>query len=225
LNNGYFKGDVVLPESYVKNAMTLHNIGDDIYEKDAFLFGDGLGWRLRSSYGHYRVEHGGNSFGFSSELIMFPFEKIGIVVLTNQNLSLLPYMVADIIVRRLFQLDRAVEYPISVEEVYKPELKSKGLNKEKMPTHSLNDYEGNYMAKGYGEITIIKVGDGLFAKFPTYGFKLEHLYHNSFYLKGTEDFDEPYSPEFTVKFNYNPQGKIATLQLYSQEEPIDFIKQ
>lgn len=225
LNNGYFQEEAVLPESYVKNAMTLHNIGDDNYEKDAFLFGDGLGWRLRSSYGHYRVEHGGNSFGFSSELMMFPFEKIGIVVLTNQNLSLLPYMVADIIVRRLFQLETTIEYPISVEEVYKPELKSKGLNKEKMPTHSLNDYEGNYMAKGYGEISIMKVDDGLLAVFPTYDFKLEHLYYNSFYLKGTEDFNEPYSPEFNVKFNYNPQGEISTLQLYSQKEPIDFIKQ
>jgi len=224
LNNGDFEGKEVLPQRYVKEATTLQNISHGNYEKDAFLFGDGFGWRLRSSYGHYRVEHGGNSFGFSSELIMFPFEKIGIVVLTNQNLSLLPFVVADTIVRRLFQIATDIEYPVKVDEVYRPASKSKGLNEEEPPTHSLEDYEGIYYANGYGKIEVIKTAGGLYANFPTYTFKLEHLNYNSFYLKGTSEFKEPYSPEFTVKFTVDTEARIDALNIYSPKEPIEFVK-
>lgn len=225
LDNGNFKGKGVLPEAYVKKATTLQNISTSDYERDAYLFGDGFGWRLRSSYGHFRVEHGGNSFGFSTELMMFPFEKIGVVVLTNQNLSLLPYMVADAIVRRLLQQDPMGEYPVKVDEVYRPALKSKGVDHERQPSLPFDAYPGHYAAKGYGEIEILEKGDGLYAKFPTYLFKLEHLNFNSFYLKGTKDFDEPYSPEFTVKFTLGTNGKVDALKLYSQKDPIDFIKE
>lgn len=224
LNNGVFEGNQVLPQSYVQKAMTLQNISEGGYEKDAFLFGDGFGWRLRSSYGHFRVEHGGNNFGFSAELMMFPFDKIGIVVLTNQNLSLLPFMVADAIVQRMFELDREIEYPVKVDEVYRPALDNKGLNTAKLPSHPLKDYQGTYYAKGYGEIEIIKKEEELFAQLPTYRFKLEHLNFNSFYFKGTSDFKEPYSPEFTVKFEVDTEGSVFALKMYSQKKPIDFIK-
>lgn len=224
VKKGNFEGSNILPEAYIKKASTLQNRNDNDYEQDYYLSGDGFRWRLKSSYGHFKVEHGGNNFGFSSEMLYFPFEGIGIVVLTNENLSLLPYIVADIIVKRLFELEPENEYPTVVAEIYKPNPKSKGLNKEKLPLQPLENFVGTYSAKGFGIVEVIKEGHELFTIIPTYKFQLEHLNYNRFFLKGTSDFVEPFSPVFTSKFIHDTSGKINLLEIYSQKEPIKFEK-
>jgi CubicO group peptidase (beta-lactamase class C family) len=225
LNNGDFEGLNVIPTAYVKKATVLQNSDGSDYEKEAFLFGNGFGWRLRSSYGYFRVEHGGNNFGFSSDMMLFPFEGIGIVVLTNQNLSSLPYMIADNIVKRLFELEPEAKYPTVITDIYKPNPERKGLNKDTLPTHPLEDFVGAYFAKGFGKIEVIKEGTKLFAILPTYKFLLEHLNYNSFFFKGTMDFKEPFSPEWTIKFIDDTRGEITVLELHSQKEPIEFVKE
>lgn len=224
LNDGIFNETKVIPSSYINQATRLQNIKGGKYEKDAFLFGDGFGWRLRSSYGHYRIDHGGNTFGFSSALIMFPLEKIGVVVLTNQDNSLLPHIIADNITRRLFKIDPEPAYPVKVTEIFKPST-YKPLNKYKMPTHSLNLYCGTYVAKGFGEIEIVNEENKLYVVLPTYKFQLEHLNYDSFFLKATKEFKDIFNPEFTIKFIDNTKGNIAQLKMYSQKEPIEFNKE
>jgi CubicO group peptidase (beta-lactamase class C family) len=226
LNNGMFNNEQVIPSNYIQEATRLQNIKEDIYEKDAFLFGEGFGWRLRSAYGHFRIGHGGNTFGFSSNLVMFPFEKIGIVVLTNQDNSQLPYMVADNIARRLLKLDSFPgEYPVVVKDIFKPSLKTnKSLNSEKMPTHGLDSFCGLYKAKGFGEIKIEKQKNTLYAVLPTHKFQLEHLYYNTFFLKATEEFKEVFNPQFNIQFVNNLSNQISSLKMYSQKEPIEFYK-
>lgn len=223
LNNGVFNEKQVIPQNYISEATRLQNIKGGIYEKDAFLFGDGFGWRLRSSYGHFRIDHGGNTFGFSSNLVMFPFEKIGIVVVTNQDNSLLPFMIADNIARRLFRLNPSPEeYPVVVKDIFKPNTVKKELNKDKLPTHSLNAFCGTYEAKGYGKIKVVKEENTLYAILPTFKFHLEHLNYNSFFFKATEDFKEVFNPQFTIQFVNNTEGDVWQLKMYSQKEPIEF---
>jgi hypothetical protein len=65
----------------------------------------------------------------------------------------------------------------------------------------------------------------LFAILPTYKFLLEHLNYNSFFFKGTMDFKEPFSPEWTIKFIDDTRGEITVLELHSQKEPIEFVKE
>lgn len=223
LNDGVFNEIKVIPSNYINQATRLQNIKGGNYDKDAFLFGDGFGWRLRSSYGHYRIDHGGNTFGFSSALIMFPLEKIGVVVLTNQDNSLLPHIIADNITRRLFKIEPELEYPVNVTEIFKPST-YKSLNKDKMPTHSLNSYCGTYKAKGFGKIEIVHEENKLHAVLPTYKFQLEHLNYDSFFLKATNEFKDIFNPEFTIQFITNTEGNISQLKMYSQKEPIEFNK-
>lgn len=225
LNDGVFNETKVIPSDYINKATRLHNIKGGNYDKDAFLFGDGFGWRLRSSYGHYRIDHGGNTFGFSSALIMFPFEKIGVVVLTNQDNTLLPHLIADNITRRLFGLSPEPEYPVNVTEIFKPYKETKPLNKDKMPTHSLSSFCGTYHAKGLGEIEIVYEDHKLYAVLPTYKFLLEHLNNDSFFLKATNEFNEVFNPQYTIQFMTNTEGNISTLKMYSQKEPIEFNKE
>jgi CubicO group peptidase (beta-lactamase class C family) len=224
LNNGIFNDSQVIPKEYIDKATILQNSNGGNYEKEAFLFGDGFGWRLRSSYGRYRIEHGGNTFGFSSDLIMFPFENLGIIVLTNQDNSILPYLVADNITRRFFNLDPEPNYPVSVKEIFKP-LPYKSFNTEKMPSHPLSSFCGIYEAKGFGKIEIVKEGNRLYAVLPTFKFQLEHVNYNSFFFKPTKDFKYSFIPQFDIQFINDISGNITVLKLYSQKEPIEFNKE
>ena len=225
LNNGVFNEKQIIPKKYVTEATRLQNPKGGVYEKDAFLFGDGFGWRLKTSYGKYRIHHGGNTSGFTSNLVMFPFEKIGIVVLANQENSLLPYVVADNITRKLFNLKPVEEYPVDVTDIYKPSSEDKTLNKDKLPTHPLNLFIGTYKAKGLGKIEVIYENRNLYAVLPTFKFKLAHLNYNSFYFKGTKKFNGSFNPEFTVEFINNTEGDISQLNLHSQKEPVVFEKE
>ena len=223
LNNGKFKDSQIISEEYIQKATTLQNIKGGNYEENAFLFGDGFGWRLRSSYGHFRIEHGGNTFGFSSDLAMFPFDKIGIVVLTNQDNSLLPYAIVDIITRRLFEIDPVPEYPINVADIFKP-MPYKHLNKDKMPSHSLSSYSGTYTAKGFGTIEVLNEDERLYALLPNYKFQLEHVNYDSFFFKPSKEFKDVYNPQFTIQFITDTEGEISMLKMYSQKEPVQFYK-
>lgn len=229
LNEGIFNNKQVVPKAYIQNASSLQNIkyGDhENYEKNSFLQGEGFGWRLRSWFGHYRLRHGGNTMGFSTVMELFPFDNIGIVVLTNQTSSLLPYAVSDHIARKLHGIPTDFEYPIDIEGAYKPDAKDQPFNKAKMPTQGLNEFMGTYDAEGYGKIIVTKKEGKLLANLPTYTFKLEHLNYNNFYLKGMPDFKEGFNPEFTVKFTDNHEGKINRLQIIgAQNEPVVFIKE
>jgi len=223
LNKGKFGAQQVIPSEYVARATRLQNIKQGTYEQDSFLYGDGFGWRLRSSYGRYRIDHGGNTYGFSSNLILFPFEGIGVIVLTNQDNSLLPYMVADNITRRLFHLAPEPEYPVVVTDIFKPSSYNP-FNTDKMPTHPLSSYTGTYKADGFGKIEVVVSDNRLVAILPTFKFQLEHVNYDTFYLKPTMDFKDVFNPQFTVQFTTDTEGKVAVLKMYSQKEPINFIR-
>ncbi len=223
LNNGVYDGKQVIPEKYIKEASRLQNMKIDAYEKDHFLWGEGYGWRLRAWYGKYRLRHGGNTIGFSTSMELFPFENIGIVVLTNQKNSLLPYAVSDYISRKLMDLPD-FDFPIHVGDIYKPTIGDSLLNQDKPPLNSIEEFVGDYYAEGYGNIKVVLENEKLYAILPKYKFQLAHLNYNYFYLKGTEGFSGEFNPEFSVEFINNWDGSIMQLKMYSQKTPIEFLK-
>lgn len=226
LNKGVFEGTPVIPEDYVRRATSLQNTKyHEVYEPDSFLQGEGFGWRLRAWSGKYRVRHGGNTNGFSTVMDLFPFEKIGIVVLANQQSSILPYVISDHISRKLYGLP-SIDYPIQVGDVYKAEVADVPMNKKQPPTHALAEFVGTYNAKGYGKIQVIEKAGKLRAKLPTYTFRLAHLHYNTFYLQGNPDFDESFNPEFTVKFVDDIEGMPSALHIVgAQKEDVVFHKE
>ncbi|RUO69572.1 serine hydrolase [Idiomarina ramblicola] len=221
MSGGEFGGKQVIPSDFVRNATRLQNTKQDRYEADAFLQGEGFGWRLRSSYGKFRVEHGGNTFGFSSVLAMFPFDDFGVVILTNQDNSLLPHIVLDVITRHHFGLPEIENYPISVTPVYRPNLETKAYRSEQPLSYPLEKYTGAYDAAGYGKVRVELIDGRLYLRFPEVTFHLEHLGADSFYMEGTSTFDDVYNPEFKVSFRAIGDGKLV-LELHSQSQPIVF---
>lgn len=224
LNKGVFKGKQVIPKSYIRAASRLQNIKHEAaYEEGSFLWGEGFGWRLRSWEGHFRMRHGGNTNGFSTVMELFPMKKIGIVVLTNQKNSYLPYAVSDYISRKLLDLPE-FEFPVIVSDAFKPDPKDKPLHQEKPPTHPLQAFTGAYEANGYGKVTVVLEDHKLYAILPTYKFKLEHLNYNTFYFKPLQDFKEDFDPGFPVKFVEDTYGKVIKFEFYALKEPIEFHK-
>jgi CubicO group peptidase (beta-lactamase class C family) len=226
LNNGRFNGEQVLPQDFVRNATNMHNIRPNENEENAFLFGDGFGWRMESNGGHYKVYHGGNTSGFSSLVLTYPFQKLGITVLTNQTNSILPYLIGDIVKNRMLDLPRTdlKDYPVIVNDIYVPSEIRKELNSENKPTHNLSSFEGKYANQGYGTIEIQLDKGNLYAIYPTYQFFLEHLYYNVFVMKPTKEISQVMNPEFALNFGINNKGEISSFTINLQSEPVKFIK-
>ncbi|RZL18343.1 MAG: class A beta-lactamase-related serine hydrolase, partial [Pedobacter sp.] len=98
ISGGFYKGKEILPTNYVRQAASSQMVMEAALpakHDDVFLANYGLGWMIGSYRGHYSVEHGGNINGFSANVAFFPSDKLGIVVLTNQNGSKVPTLVTN----------------------------------------------------------------------------------------------------------------------------------
>lgn len=228
LNKGVFNNHQVLPENFILNAQRHHNDRNNRYEKDTYLQGYGLGWRVETTDGEFKVYHGGNTSGFSTVVVLFPFRNLGITVLSNQQNSVLPYIIADIIKNRMLEKPQVNpdDYPVQVTDIYKPEKRKEELNTKKPPTHQLKSFEGIYHNKGYGTIEIQFKNNSLYAKFPTYTFILEHTHYNVFTMQKMEKISH-FNPEFfPLNFKLNNKGEIDAFTIdYFQTEPVVFLKE
>lgn len=231
LNKGNFNEKNVLSQKYIQEATSLIAIdnGTPPEENDpsVYTFGYGYGWKVVSRNGHYSFYHGGNISGFSSQMAFFPTDKLGIVVLTNQNNSLLPYIISDIIKNRMLKLPQTDinKYPVKVDDIFTVSSNIRPINKDKKPTHNLIEYCGKYTNAGYGTLEIVKEGENLFAKFPRDKFQLEHQYYDIFVMKTIKEISQFCNPEFYLNFALDYDGNIESVKINFQNEPVEFVKE
>ena len=231
LNKGNFNEKNILSEKYIQEATSFKAIdnGAPPEENDPsdYLFGYGYGWKTVSRKGHYCFHHGGNISGFSSQMALFPTDKLGIVVLTNQNNSILPYVITDMITNRMLQLPQTDvnNYPVKVADIFTYNKSIKTLNDKQKPTHQLTDYCGKYTNAGYGTFEIIKEDNHLTIKFPRDKYLLEHQYYDIFMMKATEEISQFCNPEFYLNFCLDFDGNIESVKINFQNEPVAFARE
>lgn len=189
LNWGQWEGKEILSKGYVVDAASSQMVmsgGMPSKEHPDISFSNyGLGWMLSSYRGHYRVEHGGNIDGFSASVSFFPYEGIGIVVLSNQNASEVPAVVRNTIA------DKVLDLPYHAW--IKPAEKSDEMTTEKKgiaedigrvagtkASHKLTDYTGHATHPAYGSIHFSVRNDSLFARFPEHTLWLKHYHYDVF---------------------------------------------
>ncbi|WP_372756443.1 serine hydrolase [Mariniflexile sp.] len=227
LNEGLYNNEQVLPKKYVEKAMNpLMLVGTGIADKqfpDQHLNSYGYAWFISSYKGHYRLEHGGNIDGFSANVAMFPNDKIGIVVLANQNGSLLPSLVRNAIADEILNLNRTdwvsyysekeAKYKLQLEEKKKSQKDSKVQNTK--PSHSMAEYSGKYHHKGYGDFRIEVKNDSLWANFTREKAFLLHKHYDVFipYLVKDNKVDLNEDLGFNFNFQTNDNGDIANVKL------------
>jgi CubicO group peptidase (beta-lactamase class C family) len=230
LGKGRFQGKELLSENYIRQATSFKAIINgnppDSGNKGNFIFGYGYGWNVNSYKGHYRVHHGGAVSGFSSDLVMFPKENLGIIVLTNQHNTDLPYVVCNMIADRLLGLSEGKPYVYSMELhdiniVGKPETR---YNQDKKISHELDDYCGNYIHPGYGELTIVREKNVLYAVFPAYKLRLKHQHYDIFELRLIKEISQQFNPEFIFNFRTDDEGHIDAVDTDLQRGGVCFKK-
>lgn len=217
MSGGYYKGKEILPSSYIGEAaasqMVIHG-GLPGVQQDMYLANYGLGWMISSYRGHYKVEHGGNIDGFSASVSFFPTDRLGIVVLTNQNTSLVPGIVMNSISDRLFKLNPVDWNGKALQDKKEAKEKEKGQKKEAdahrvlntNPSHPLKDYVGLYDNPAYGVVEVLLKDDSLVVKAGKSKVSLKH-YHYDVFQWGSQ----------RLNFQGGMDGKIASVS-----SPLEF---
>ena len=236
LNKGKFEGNEIIPEAYINEAMSSQMVINGALPDDEFpdihMATYGYGWMLSSYKGHYRVEHGGNIDGFSADVIFFPSDSIGIVVLANQNGSSVPSLVRNTIADRLINVERTdwikrYEDRKAEQEDVEVESEDAPTQKKQAPQHQPKDFTGFYENLGYGQFEIIVENDSLFAVLPLWKLYLEHKHfdiYNSY--KVTDEGIDISDEGLAFNFQIDNEGEIYNLKLKIEPtlQPLEFIR-
>ncbi|MCX2496173.1 serine hydrolase [Pedobacter sp. PF22-3] len=238
INGGTYKGQEILPASYIREAASSQMVisgGLPEADKDIYLSNYGFGWMISSYRGHYMVEHGGNINGFSASVSFFPTDKIGIVVLTNQNTSNVPKIVYSSIADRLLELKnidwngRARKAKAEAKERENAAKKAaenpRVLNTK--PSHPLKDYDGLFDNPAYGLINVSFKNDSLFATMGKEKILLRHYHYDVFSISGIDKKEKIDTAESDLRFNFisGQDGKIEGIGLLLEQsiKPAIFI--
>jgi CubicO group peptidase (beta-lactamase class C family) len=191
----------------------------------------GMGFFVTSYRGHKFVHHGGNIDGFSALVAFLPQDNIGLVILTNQNGSALPAIVAYNVWDRLLGLDpidwtARVKKQREMTKASEAAAKQKGYTTQRTgtrPSHELAEYAGEYEHPGYGTLRIEQSGGGLKLDYHGLGGALTHFHYDVFSVP--KDEANPFSEE-KVQFHTNLAGEIDSLGIpfESTLKDIEFVK-
>ncbi|TKC06631.1 serine hydrolase [Pedobacter polaris] len=237
VSGGYYNKKEILPSSYVAEAASAQMVmsgGLPNQHKDVFFSNYGLGWMLSSYRGHYLVEHGGNINGFSANVAFFPTDGIGIVVLTNQNVSQVPDVVTNSIADRILKLKpidwngeasaRAKTASINEKQIKKNTKKELILNTN--PSHPLNNYTGSFENPAYGLVKLTVEKNVVYAVAGDNKLLLKHLHYDVFEPRSVDKNGVVDTTSNKMLFNFvsNNEGKISglTIQLDTDREPVLF---
>jgi len=228
MNQGKAGGKQVLPETYVSEAISEKilwpsNPNDTIPSPDSYY---SYGWLTWVDDGYRRVEHSGGVSGYGSNVVFFPEENIGVVVLTNQTASSLAYSVTDEIVSRLLPKIESDPHDVQFGQVHTilPKDTPTTINTTLPPTHDLSAFVGNYQHPGFGVVNVTMEGETLYADFPMTKMRLEHYENNIFFDRYTEEVPIVMWNFMRLDFRANENGKINTLFINFDPEPVAFEK-
>jgi CubicO group peptidase (beta-lactamase class C family) len=191
----------------------------------------GMGFFVTSYRGHKFVHHGGNIDGFSALVAFLPQDNIGLVILTNQNSSPLPAVVAYNVWDRLLGMDQVdwtarIKQQRALTKASEQEAKRKGYTTQRIgthPSHELAEYAGEYEHPGYGIVKIEFASGALKIDYHGLGGVLSHFHYDVFEVP--KDEMNPFSEE-KVQFHSSLAGEIDSLGIpfESTLKDITFVK-
>lgn len=223
INDGKYKDQQIIPEDYLKEAMSSQMVvAAGLPSKelpDAQFANYGYGWFLHSYKGHYMVEHGGNIDGFSASVAFYPSDKLGIVVLANQNGSAVPRLIRNIAADHMLKVNKtdwAKKHKENTEKALKAAEEAGDDTelsnvKNTKPSHIKLDYTGAYENKGYGKFDIVVKNDSLFTVREDEMLYLNHFHYDTFemldYAEGKADTTQ-IGNSIKITFSANDAGDI-----------------
>jgi CubicO group peptidase (beta-lactamase class C family) len=190
-----------------------------------------LGWFVDTYRGRRRVQHGGNIDGFSANVVLFPKDGIGMVVLTNLNGTPLRDLITHVAADRLLKLPdvdwitQGAARRDAMEKAGKEGEKKKAVTRVQgtQPSHKLEDYAGDYEHPGYGVLRIASRDGKLEAAFNSIATPLEHWHYDTFNGGKAKD---PTFADMKYSFHTDVNGYVAKVsaQFESSTPAILFAK-
>jgi len=192
--------------------------------------GYGLGEDIQDYRGHKLVSHTGGLPGFVSRVAMIPDQRLGVVVLTNQESG----AAFDAITNRI--LDHYLGAPAfdwlgalktvsargdSALAAFERRTQA-GRDPNGRPSLPLGRYAGTYQDRWYGDVTIAEENGKLVIRFshtPALSGELEHWQYDTFIARWR---DRELRADAYVTFALDPDGSIDQVKLRAVSPAADF---
>lgn len=192
--------------------------------------GYGEGWNLSDYRGHRMVWHTGGWPGMVSRLTLLPDQKLGVVVLTNQEVgaafSAVTFQVLDAFLQ-VPPTDWTAAYAKLVEKAYRDthaswEKHQQARAARSTPSLPLRSYASTYRDPWYGDVVIRQDGNRLrlqFSKTAQLVGTLEHWQHDSFIVRWD---DRSLNADAFVDFSLTPDGVVREMRMQPISPLTDF---
>ncbi len=234
LGGGMAGGRRVVGAATLRDMYAPHMpIGGMPQDKDLGATNYGLGWFVQGYRGKFLVQHGGNIDGFSALVGFFPQDRVGIVVLSNQNGSGLPMVLLRHAADRIFGLPARNWNAEALRSRARGDSSARVAEQRKesvrvpntRPSHALQDYAGSYRHPGFGTLTITQEGERLAASFNRIGVPLQHWHYDVF--NGERNPADPTFADMKFNFRTNIKGDIDAVAAPFEPavEPIVFLRE
>jgi CubicO group peptidase (beta-lactamase class C family) len=228
MNGGRYADKTIIPAAHHTAAITPQmTVGGlpDPKNPDVFFNEYGFGWSMASYKGHYRVEHGGNVTGYSASVCFMPTDSIGVVVLSNQDGSVIPSLVRNSVLDRLLGVVKTdwtgrmkASRDKAAEAAKLKAASDSAAVKYFPPVHPVSQLTGTYTNDGYGSLVVSLIKDTLRILYNGNLYKLKHKTCDLYSATGDEAITD--GEAFPVLFRYNTDGEIKELALQNLEPAV-----
>lgn len=192
---------------------------------ESLILASALGWNVISYRGHYYVSHDGGLDGFTSVIGFLPRDDIGIIVLSNKNLTTLPRYISNQVMDRLLDLpflDWIGDGVIALEKTrrgLKESMEKEDLTRKKgtQPSHPLKDYVGSYHNYGYGTLAIIEKEGHLSLLINELECSLEHWHYDVFAI--SKEMQDMFRSREGAKLSFQTASNGDIAKLVAPFEP------
>jgi CubicO group peptidase (beta-lactamase class C family) len=177
----------------------------------------GLGWFLHDHAGRKVVQHGGNIDGMSALVAMIPEEKLGVVVLTNMNGTMLTgalaYRIFDWYLK-VPERDWSADLLKTIKEFEGQGKAARkkiedGRVKGTQPSLALDKYAGSYKDEMYGDAKLLMENGKLVLQTASFAGELSHWHYDTFEVT----WREKNLGKTMLNFTLDAQGKVETMRL------------
>ena len=234
MNKGKYKNKEVIPAPVIYETLK-----PGIAFRNSALEKKGYKERLNVTYGMARnievykgnvvTKHGGALPGFHSQVMILPYDDIGIITFSigDQGASLGNTIIGYNLVDRLLGLDQTDWNGRLLSDYSKRKKSNKKARikvrldqiKGTLPTHVLKDYSGTFTNKVYGDFKIDYNNDSLYFNFRNRTLPLKQYHYNRFETPNDEDFGK-----WSINFNISAQGEINTAIISIDQGQVTFSK-
>ncbi|HTB13268.1 MAG TPA: serine hydrolase [Bryobacteraceae bacterium] len=189
-----------------------------------------LGWSVNDYRGYKLVWHTGGLSGMVSRVTMVPDLKLGVVVLTNQEMGAAFSSITMTILDQYMKappMDWIATYDTvgklreaGVADILKKDALKR--NKSSKPSLALSSYAGRYRDPWYGDVTIKEEGGKLIMRFthsPDLTGEMEHWQYDTFIARWK---NRAMNADAYVTFSLKPDGSVDQIKMAAVSPLTDF---